>query len=101
MIADEAIACLCAYRMEHGAYPESLAELVPDYMPEQPLDPWTGDPMIYRRQPDGSFVVYATGPNRGDDGGRRRTGLDDEAFDEVYVPLRPVTSAISRPTGTP
>jgi len=93
MIADEAIACLCAYRLEHGAYPPSLAELVPDYMPETPQDPWTGDPMIHRLLPDGSFVLYAAGANKVDDGGRRRTGLEDEAFDEVYVPLRAVSPA--------
>jgi len=86
LTATEAIACLEAYRAEHGRYPESLAQLVPDYLPELPTDPWTGDPMPYRLAGD-SYTLYAAGPNRRDDGGVHDAKVDlvDEG-DQVFVP---------------
>jgi len=41
------------YRLAHGAYPEELSALVPDYLPGVPIDPFTGQPPIYARQGEG------------------------------------------------
>jgi len=39
-----------SYRLAHAnAYPENLAALVPDYLPEPPQDPFTGQPYRYSR----------------------------------------------------
>jgi len=86
LTATEVIACLEAYRAEHGRYPESLAQLVPDYLPELPTDPWTGEPMPYRLAGD-SYTLYAAGPNKRDDGGvwDRKEGRPLEP-DQVFVP---------------
>ncbi|MBL8849835.1 MAG: hypothetical protein JNG89_09130 [Planctomycetaceae bacterium] len=59
---------LAAYRREHGTLPESLAILVPDLLPEMPLDPWTGQPLTYVRTGDG-VLVYSIDLDRRDDGG--------------------------------
>jgi hypothetical protein len=40
---------LAAYRTEHGALPETLAALVPDYLSAVPLDPFTAHPLQYWR----------------------------------------------------
>ncbi len=56
------------YRIEHGDYPDTLADLVPEIIPELPLDPLTGDDYIYRQEDEG-FVVYSVGRNGTDDGG--------------------------------
>ena len=37
-------------RIARGAIPETLAELVPDFIAELPRDVYTGQPMIYRRK---------------------------------------------------
>ena len=37
-----------AYRLDHGEYPDSLAALVPDYLPFVPIDPYSGEPFEYR-----------------------------------------------------
>lgn len=37
------------YRMDHGAYPRSLGELVPNYLPHLPLDAFTGKPILLVR----------------------------------------------------
>jgi hypothetical protein len=52
-----------------GVTPETLTELVPDFIAEVPRDIYTREPMIYRRTEDGGFLLYSVGPNRRDDGG--------------------------------
>lgn len=52
-----------------GRYPDRLDELVPGLLTEVPVDPFTGKPLVYRREGEG-FVVYSLGSNEKDDGGR-------------------------------
>src|SRR5215467_1008630 len=57
------------FRREHGKYPESLSDLVPQLLPEVPADRITGEPVRFRivnSQP----LVYSVGADRKDDGGR-------------------------------
>jgi hypothetical protein len=53
---------------EHGRPPETLAELVPQWLPSLPTDPFTGRPFEYRRQ-GRNWLLYSLGPDRVDDGG--------------------------------
>ncbi len=39
---------LLAYRLDHDKYPDTLAELVPDYLPRMINDPYSGKPFEYR-----------------------------------------------------
>jgi hypothetical protein len=57
------------YRRDRGAYPASLDALVPAYLPAVPLDRCTGRPLLYRLA-GGLPLVYSTGPDGDDDGGR-------------------------------
>jgi len=57
------------YKNQTGRYPESLAVLVPGIFPEEPIDPFTGKPFVYRLE-GGGFIVYSLGSNERDDGGR-------------------------------
>ncbi|MGD9633527.1 MAG: hypothetical protein AB7G28_03380 [Pirellulales bacterium] len=41
---------LLAYRADHGSYPGALADLVSDYLPFVPIDPYTGREFAYRPQ---------------------------------------------------
>lgn len=52
-----------------GQYPESLEALVPALLNDVPIDPFTGRPLVYRREGEG-FIVYSLGSNLKDDGGR-------------------------------
>jgi hypothetical protein len=56
-----------AYRVERGQYPDSLAELEAAGW-DTPLDPFSRQPLRYRREGDG-FVVWGLGPNLKDDNG--------------------------------
>jgi len=57
------------YRSRNGSYPETLDALVPGILAEVPIDPFTGKPLVYRREGEG-FIVYSLGSNQTDDGGR-------------------------------
>ena len=75
-----ALACE-RYRQKRGRWPASLAELVPEYLPAIPLDPFDSQPLRLKRLPDG-IVVYSIGLNRNDDGGSLKrpdnpNGTDD------------------------
>jgi len=62
-----ALACE-RYRLATGAWPMALTDLQPDYLKEIPLDPYTGQALLFRQLPDG-VVVYSVGINNVDDGG--------------------------------
>src|SRR5262249_29164721 len=49
-IRDATVAAIALelYRRAHGAYPASLAELVPEFLPTVPVDRFDGNPLKYR-----------------------------------------------------
>jgi hypothetical protein len=57
------------YRLRKGEYPETLAGLAPEFLPEVPLDAYSGKIYLYRRTDGGSFLLYSVGQNRQDDHG--------------------------------
>jgi hypothetical protein len=58
------------YRLAKGAWPEALAQLVPEFLPSQPLDPFTGTPLKYLATgPDGLPKLYSIGSDLKDNGG--------------------------------
>lgn len=56
--------------LEHGSYPERLDELVPALLDAAPPDIITKQPLRYRRDAPGQFVLYSIGWNGKDDGGQ-------------------------------
>jgi hypothetical protein len=70
------------YRLQHGAWPESLDRLAPDFLPVVPIDPYDGQALRYVRR-EGEAVVYSVGANATDDGGQEdpsRPGEPDVTF---------------------
>jgi hypothetical protein len=65
--AAAAIACE-RFRQARGRWPTDLAEVPKGILPAIPTDPYTDEPLRFRRTEDG-VVVYAVGPDRTDDGG--------------------------------
>jgi hypothetical protein len=60
------------WRSTHGEkIPDSLAELVPDFLPAVPQDPFDGQPVRFKKRTKG-YIVYSIGPNFQDDGGKER-----------------------------
>jgi hypothetical protein len=58
-----------AFQLENRKLPRELDDLVPEYLPSVPEDPFSGGPLVYRVQADG-YILYSVGRNRQDDGGR-------------------------------
>jgi len=54
-------------RLAQGAFPESLDALAPKFIAKLPHDVIGGQPLKYRREADGSFVLYSIGWNEKDD----------------------------------
>jgi len=53
----------------YGDFPDELSELSSGILGEIPVDPFTGNPYIYRKG-DSGFIVYSVGSNQKDEGGR-------------------------------
>lgn len=58
LAATEIAVALRRYRLDHGAYPAELTALAPAYLPRVPIDPFTGQPPVYRRDGAG-FTLEA------------------------------------------
>jgi hypothetical protein len=63
------------FRIEHRRWPGDLAELKPGFLPELPIDPYSGKPLIVKPTPSG-LVIYSCFTNGTDDGGRIRGDPD-------------------------
>ncbi len=57
------------FQEQQGVYPDALAELVPDILPYEPIDPFSDKPLVYRRDQDG-YLLYSIGHDQRDDGSR-------------------------------
>ena len=72
LVNEAQIACaLERYRLAHGEYPETLDTLAPQFIEKLSHDIIGGNPLIYHRTDDGSFILYSVGWNERDDGGER------------------------------
>ena len=67
---------IAAFKAETGSYPNSLEELSDKIEGDYPIDRFSNEDFLYRRNGDG-FIVYSVGPNGNDDNG-------DGVFNEKY-----------------
>jgi hypothetical protein len=77
------------YRQAHGQFPESLRAVAPGFISQLPHDIINGEPLTYRRTPDGQYLLYSAGRNQSDEGGvlgftQSVTGIDQRAGDWVW-----------------
>lgn len=67
---------LAACKADKGEFPTSLNELRGKYIPEIPLDIFSGKPLVYRRV-DKGYLLYSVGDDMKDDGGKDLGGEPD------------------------
>lgn len=70
-LATREVVAILQYRQDRGAPPQSLGELMPDYVASIPIDEYSGMNLRYAREGDG-FKLYSVGANLQDDGGSTR-----------------------------
>ncbi len=88
------------YEIDHGQRPQSLAELVPDYLPAVPLDPFDADNGELRYLPDApSPLLYSVSTNGIDEGGVH--GLKDDGRVDLYAHDLPFFLNADRPQREP
>jgi hypothetical protein len=67
------------YQSQHGSYPQSLQNLVPEFLKEAPTDFMDGQPLRYQLTDNHHFILYSVGLDCIDNGGetpRTRRGRD-------------------------
>jgi hypothetical protein len=69
------------YELRHYRPPSSLQELVPEFFSAVPIDPMSGEPLRYRLNPDGSFLLYSVGEDGKDDSGDANLSSPAKTFD--------------------
>ena len=74
------------YRLATGGLPDALEELVPEYLPSVPIDPFDGNPIRYRKTETG-YVVYSIALDEVDGGGAE-TEDDGEFGDLAFAVAR-------------
>jgi hypothetical protein len=77
------------YHRRHGAWPASLDELTPRYLPEVPADRFTGRPLNYALIGNAP-AIYSVGTDRDDDGGTPpvdRSGEPNPDRASEWIPL--------------
>lgn len=70
------------YELRHHQLPDTLEQLVPDLLKSVPTDYMDGQPLHYRRNADGTFLLYSVGENGKDDGGNpsQENGVTSSSF---------------------
>lgn len=61
---------LRAYKLEHGRYPDSLEQLVPNYLPAVPKDVFNSGKAIRYKRDGAIYKLWSVGPDGRDDGGK-------------------------------
>jgi hypothetical protein len=57
------------YELQHHQLPATLEELTPDLLQTVPIDCMDSEPLRYRPNSDGTFLLYSVGADGKDDGG--------------------------------
>lgn len=79
--ADTALA-VRRYELKHGAQPRQLVDLVPEYLPAIPADPFDGQP-LRMVVGDKSVRIYSIGEDLRDDGGLESAGAEPDVVFEI------------------
>lgn len=96
-LAAQTIVALLRHQSDHAQFPESLDQLVPQYLRAVPQDPFGPGPLSYKRQGD-DFILYSWGSDCEDHGGWYNPdvfGTRKAGGDNVFWPPQPV----ERPRG--
>jgi len=73
-----AAVALRRYELRHGELPQGFTSLVPEFLAEVPRDFMDGQPLRYRLNGEGSFVLYSVGEDGRDDKGDPLPAVSDE-----------------------
>ena len=90
--AAQTIVALLRYKANHDQFPQTLNELVPQYLTAVPLDPFGPGPLTYKPQAN-DFILYSRGLNFQDNAGQHNKEvfyLQKADGDFVFWPPPPI-----------
>ena len=70
------------YRLKHESLPDSLEQLVPEYMKELPRDPFDNEILRYIKH-DAGYSVYTIGEDCIDNGGLSKEQMSEKTGEEI------------------
>jgi hypothetical protein len=73
------------YRRRNGTFPDRLDDLVPDFLPGVPRDPFDQQPLRYHPG-DAACIIYSVGRNGRDDGGATHDDFEGDLLYELRAP---------------
>lgn len=77
------------HRLAHqNALPETLDQLVPQFLDAVPADPYDGRPLRYAKTPPKGYTLYSVGKDRKDDGGMLKLTGNAAAPDVTFAVQR-------------
>ena len=77
------------YRLAHqNALPDTLDQLVPQFLAAVPADPFDGNPLRYKKESPAGYVIYSIGKNKIDDGGKAKESGPDSSYDVTFTVRR-------------
>ena len=96
--ATRVLIALKAFKVQKGRLPETLDELVPEYLDAVPLDDFDGKPLRYNAE---KKVIYSVGKDLRDDGGmtkeeQKAWWIEEAGGSSIEVPLIAAAFAFSR-----
>ena len=77
------------FRGKHGAYPQTLAALAPEFLKAAPVDFMDGQPLRYRLNADGHFLLYSVGTDCVDNAGKMQRSMGELGFERPAFPGAP------------
>jgi len=83
------------YRQKNGRWPDSLEELVPEFLDEVPED-WFGTGKVRYEHTESGVILYSVGPDGRDNGGAGQPDADDLTFRLLDPELRGAKTATFR-----
>jgi hypothetical protein len=73
------------HRLANGEYPDTLAALVPKFLPAVPVDAIDDQPLRYRREAKDRFALWSVGENARDDGAAFPKGGEAVPYEGDWV----------------
>jgi hypothetical protein len=79
--ATAAVIAVRQFQQNQNGPLQVLQDLVPTYLPQVPIDPFSGAPLQFRVRADNKWIVYSVGPNQLDEGGEQPK-VDPRKYDD-------------------
>jgi hypothetical protein len=73
------------FRIAHGRLPQSLDELVPEFVPSKPLDPFAENTALKFTLKNRGYALYSIGRNGKDEGGTTQTNQYSQTNYDITV----------------